>query len=111
MTLTQQDVAAMVKRAEAATPGPWPISDDTINGRIMSIGPICGYDFDALECRAGDPDAVFISHARDDLPALAAALESAMAALRDVCHPDLLPSNAQWDAAQSLLARYYGGTA
>ena len=58
MTLDLDKLQAI---CDAATQGRWEVDPDGINGRIDSIGPICGYDGDSLELYEGDGDAVFIS--------------------------------------------------
>ncbi|MED3650001.1 hypothetical protein [Heyndrickxia sporothermodurans] len=66
MTLNNEQLEAIRKRAEAATEGPWELDEDDFglwnrNGRnyIGSIGK-----------SMADSDAEFIAHAREDVPAL-----------------------------------------
>jgi hypothetical protein len=51
---------SIAKRAAAATPGPW--------GYVRPSGVICGPDASEVAHCLHDPDAIFIAHARDDLP-------------------------------------------
>jgi hypothetical protein len=66
---------AIRARERAATRGPWRIPDGDLNGRIWAIGPIAGYDYDALE--VSDEDAEFVGHARTDIPLLLAVATAA----------------------------------
>lgn len=75
--LTKEELEAIQKRAEAATPGPWFWLDD---GRLYSdsadkvIGEVIeGKDetwFDIF-----DTNAEFIAHAREDIPKLLVVIE------------------------------------
>ncbi len=57
-------------RLNASTPGPWEISEHELNGRCCGVGPIQGYDGDALDLMPDDPDVKFIAHARTDMELL-----------------------------------------
>jgi hypothetical protein len=70
-------IESIRKRLEAAMPGPWEISDTDINGHTMRVGPIAGYDYDALMAGADDPDIQLIAHAPTDLALLLEVAEAA----------------------------------
>lgn len=71
--MTEEELSRIEALANAATPGPWEVSDsEPLNGCIWSVGPICGYDGDALGLRVGDPNADFVAAAREDVPKLIA---------------------------------------
>ena len=81
MTLTEEQIAEIRARAEAATPGPWRTewSDRDAHYRIIfnEQGNWLAEVFEE-EGDEGDPfDASFIAHARTDIPHLLAALEAA----------------------------------
>lgn len=66
---------AMEQRERAATPGPWEIPEGDLNGHIWAVGPIAGYEYDALEISYAN--AVFVSHSRADIPLLLAVARAA----------------------------------
>ena len=74
------DLAAIRKRYEAATDGPWRVSDRNEAGDRY-VGPADEYLAivvrDALGRLVTDVNAEFIAHARTDLPAVVEALEEA----------------------------------
>jgi hypothetical protein len=73
-------------RAEAATPGPWHLDGRSIcaDVEISHDGPVDGKWRKTVACSVGawlsgrptDTDAEFIAHAREDVPALLALVES-----------------------------------
>lgn len=63
-------ISEIEDRLAAATPGPWEIDNDGVNGKIASVGPVYGYDYDSLEITADDAD--LIAHAPADLARLVA---------------------------------------
>lgn len=81
--MTNEELAAIRARAEAATPGPWLVDADfglASAPGIVPAGfpkthkrPIVGNS----ETRGGvwDDDATFIAHAREDIPALMAEID------------------------------------
>lgn len=81
-----KELAEIKARAEAATPGPW--SDRYVIGDEGG-GPKHRVTFRLLSGLTGDitghcrrtPDAAFIAHAREDVPALVAEVERLRAAL------------------------------
>ena len=68
---------AIKERAEAATDGPWRVISDYIPGVIEVEGPTASNDYVA-ELSADKADLEFIAHARQDIPALAAAVEAVL---------------------------------
>lgn len=71
------DRAAIKARAEAATPGPWSYRPEILglpNTTVMAENGQVGY---VAVGHFLSPDAEFIAHAREDIPALLAALEEA----------------------------------
>jgi hypothetical protein len=74
--MTDTDRLAEIKaRLAAATPGPWEIPEGSLNGNAWAIGPIVGYDYDALGVTADDPNAMLVSHAPADIAWLVAEIE------------------------------------
>ena len=68
---------AIKERAEAATDGPWRVISDYIPGVIEVEGPTASNDYVA-ELSADKADLEFIAHARQDIPALLAAVEAVL---------------------------------
>lgn len=68
------DLEAISARAEAATPGPWAYVDNGFDGYIMSASEhlIVGGEPAEGRIEPDDPNADFIAHAREDVPALLA---------------------------------------
>jgi hypothetical protein len=100
-------LAAMAARAEASTPGPWTTYRDGIaasawvlvdEGRDLyaegsdpnTSTPVCMIESDSLELSPdrGDADAAFIAAARQDVPALVAALRAVLALHRPITTHD-----------------------
>jgi hypothetical protein len=71
------ELDAIKARAEAATDGPWRVISDYIPGVIEVEGPTASNDYVA-ELSADKADLEFIAHARQDIPALAAAVEAVL---------------------------------
>jgi hypothetical protein len=92
--MTDEELAAICERADAATPGPWNVFDYVIWGRAGSSGPYqlsiaknansssVIEDTGAADRRDRriEADLGFIAHAREDIPALLAE----NAALREI---------------------------
>lgn len=87
--MTEQELQAIEARAEAATTGPWEIDREELDEDFSdeeqaiafpeSIGPIVAWEHERGGMGEGDieqveADAAFIAHARDDVPALIAAV-------------------------------------
>jgi hypothetical protein len=74
------DRLSEIKAAIVELPGEWTIPPGDLNGRIWSIGPICGYDYDALELTRGSRVAAFVLSAHNCyLPWAVAVIEAAVA--------------------------------
>jgi len=71
--LTDEQLAEIRKRAEAATAGPWGIED----GEIVSLTELIADLFPSTVCDGYDSQgtAEFIAHAREDVPKLLAEIE------------------------------------
>jgi len=69
--LSKAELEEIAKRAEAATPGPWLPSVSSEGGQ-SALGPHHEWDEaqDAME--KAENDAIFIAHARTDIPKLLA---------------------------------------
>lgn len=111
MTLNLDEIS---ERAEKATPGPWNGYDwpgfpraDEAGGcvRIESKTTITAF------CFSGEPnhDALFIAHARQDIPALVAFARDAKQALRLVAIDDSINKTMR-EIAQDCLSTYFGET-
>lgn len=118
MTLTEEQIAEIRARVEAATPGPW----DTIGGsRVRAVkgdmacpifsseAPIDWHKNKRIThpvlCRAyADQvnNATFIAHAREDIPALLSALEAQAAELAEVRQQYVDANEARIDAETQL---------
>ena len=66
--LTLARILSITGRAAAATPGPW--------GYVRPSGVICAPDAREVAHCLHDPDAVFIAHARSDVPWLLGRLQA-----------------------------------
>lgn len=79
------ELAEVERRGQAATPGPWrKLADDLLN-RCGLVGP------KAPQLQPEDAD--FIAHAREDLPAVCAALREMDKALKNMMAWDENPPN------------------
>lgn len=68
--MTKERIAQLLALCNAATEGPWDIPEGNLNGCAYAVGPIAGYDFDALSLRPNDPDLLFTAEARTAVPEL-----------------------------------------
>jgi hypothetical protein len=76
--MTEERLKEIEARAAAATPGPWGM--DPPEGwmkRLEIDSPGVFVDYDDVDHKQQEANAVFIIHARYDIPALCAALRSA----------------------------------
>ncbi|WP_032376693.1 hypothetical protein [Rhodococcoides fascians] len=72
--MSGEELAAIEARASAATEGPWTTESDPTGTCIYAIPLLAqGDGFVAQDLRSA-PDAEFIAHAREDVPALLAAV-------------------------------------
>jgi hypothetical protein len=88
--MTNEELAAIKARAEAATPGPWTAAEDPTDGGLWVMGkrPVRICDVES-NTRSSDRllevgDVEFIAHARSDIPALLAEVERLRKVLADV---------------------------
>lgn len=87
MTLTPEDLAKIEARVDAATEGPWHWSERhkrILEALVSEKTEVCnfGTDYDYYPTEGAPPqeyDKVFIAHAREDIPALIAALRETWA--------------------------------
>jgi len=77
--MADAELEAIKARVEAATPGPWDASAPDEDGESIVGAPGEWWDWDHTTCEHYD-DAVFIAHARTDVPALVAEVERLRAA-------------------------------
>lgn len=80
--ITEERLAAIRKRCEAATPGPWTILERGFYDDCDIEGPPAGFTRGQF---ANHADALFISSARDDVPWLLGLVERLMAELEQRC--------------------------
>lgn len=78
--LTNEQIEAIRKRAEAATEGPWRIGKQSPNG-LNNIGTMGGL---LTAQTLNEADAEFIAHAREDVPALLAEIDRLNGLLREL---------------------------
>lgn len=90
--MTDEELAAIKARAEAATAGPWHVSGDgTVYSDDRSMEWEASEDAEGLYNYSGkqlDADAAFIAHARADIPALLAEVEAWRAVGRQVVYAE-----------------------
>ena len=93
--MTEEELTAIEKRANAATREPWSVGDTYVPTASLSAVSVYGMGMEVAECQM-DTDGTFIAHARVDVPALIAevlalraerdALRKLSAFLRSVIH-------------------------
>ena len=91
------DIEAIEARVNAAAPGPWVYVDNGFDGYIMSASEYLIVGGEPAEGRIepDDPNADFIAHSREDIPALLAEVKrltdeiAAITAERDAAVNDL----------------------
>jgi hypothetical protein len=74
--MTDEELQAIRKRVEAATPGPW--REDNFTHRLEDVTgePLCAADVDGADAGLWNrADGIFVVHARTDVPALLAEVE------------------------------------
>ncbi len=93
--MTEEQLREIEARAAAATPGPWhPLPshasafENPVTGELVSTVvalAVCDTDGDPVQNGGaeGTPNAVFIAHAREDVPALIAEVRRLMKALEE----------------------------
>lgn len=104
--MTEDKLAEIEARASSATPGPWLMEHDVWHPVIRQsqfdgFGPIVCREANGDSGLRWHPNADFISHAREDVPALVAEvrrLREALAAEREACAEvcDDLRSSVTW---------------
>lgn len=89
--MTPEELAAIKARAEAATPGPWSYYASPTSGgyKIQGIEKAWFYEATA----STNENADFITHAREDVPALVAEVERLRAALVKIAYNDYVEQN------------------
>lgn len=76
VVLSPERLAEIVARLEAATPGPWRVERDepTLSRFVVDADGLLTIDFGYVG-NANQPDARFVAHAREDVPALLAEVD------------------------------------
>jgi hypothetical protein len=88
--LTDEQLAEIRERAEAATAGPWYCGteyEQSKRGNYVAskaTGGIVAAEQDGTDCELETHDAEFIAHAREDVPDLLAEIERLRDALEDI---------------------------
>ena len=78
--ITETELDAIEARANAATPGPWEIFNDDLDGHIIAGRySICGGERHEGYVHADDLNIIFIAHARTDVPRLIAEVRQLIA--------------------------------
>ena len=124
--MTEEELNEIKARAEAATPGPWQALpyQDIDNGVFVDYWDItAGVDGICVAEKIKEPDAWFMSEARQDVPALVEEVERLRAALEKFAQKDSYdtehdeevywlpqddPETTPWDYARRVLGE--GGT-
>ncbi|WP_249650510.1 MULTISPECIES: hypothetical protein [unclassified Lysinibacillus] len=71
--MNQEQLNAIKDRMSKATPGPWLVGESRYEGRFNAASANENYDLPA--CLMGIEDAEFVTHSREDVPALVAEVE------------------------------------
>ncbi|WNO29677.1 hypothetical protein [Bacillus phage SDFMU_Pfc] len=71
--MNPEQLNAIEERVVKATPGPWIVEESRYEGRFNAASVDENYDLPA--CLMGIEDAEFVTHAREDVPALIAEVE------------------------------------
>jgi len=71
--INQEQLNAIKERVANATPGPWLVEESRYEGRFNAASADENYDLPA--CLMGIEDTDFLTHAREDVPALVAEVE------------------------------------
>ncbi|MFL1998526.1 hypothetical protein VYF65_004326 [Lysinibacillus irui] len=71
--MKQEQLNAIKERVAKATSGPWLVEESRYEGRFNAASADENYDLPA--CLMGIEDAEFVTHAREDVPALVAEVE------------------------------------
>lgn len=79
--INQEQLNAIKERMAKATPGPWLVEESRYEGRFNAASADENYDLPA--CLMGIEDAEFVTHSREDVPALVAEVEYLRGMLRD----------------------------
>lgn len=85
--MTEQELAAIEKRANAATREPWSVSGTYVPTASLSAVSVYGMGMEVAECQM-DTDGTFIAAARVDVPALIAEVRK-LTAERDALRVDV----------------------
>ena len=85
--MSQEYLNAIKERVAKATPGPWLVEESRYEGRFNAASVDENYDLPA--CLMGIEDAKFVTHSREDVPALVAEVER----LREVLKGAAVVSN------------------
>ncbi|MCS1394146.1 hypothetical protein NXZ77_21465 [Lysinibacillus boronitolerans] len=78
--INQEQLNAIKERVAKTTPGPWLVEESRYEGRFNAASADENYDLPA--CLMGIEDAEFVTHAREDVPALVAEVEYLRGMLR-----------------------------
>lgn len=84
MTESDRLIAETLRLDAEATSAPWEIPEGDLNGCIWAIGPIQGYDGDALDMSPGCANAALVSSYRTSAPRLARMLRVALEKLDEI---------------------------
>lgn len=85
--IKQEQLNAIKERVANATPGPWLVEESRYEGRFNAASADENYDLPA--CLMGIEDAEFVTHAREDVPALVAEVERLRKALQTIAEHNI----------------------
>lgn len=100
--INQEQLNAIKERVAKATPGPWLVEESRYEGRFNAASADENYDLPA--CLMGIEDAEFVTHSREDVPALVAEVERLHQALEKVLEVEA-PIMEGWETPAYKIAR------
>lgn len=100
--MNQEQLNAIKKRLAKATPGPWLVEESRYEGRFNAASADENYDLPA--CLMGIEDAEFVTHSREDVPALVTEVERLRQALAKIMEVEA-PLMEGWETPAYKIAR------
>lgn len=103
--MNQKQLNAIKERVAKATPGPWLVEESRYEGRFNAASVDENYDLPA--CLMGIDDAEFVTHSREDVPALVVEVEKLRKALEKVMEIEapIMEGTEGWETRSYEIAR------